>query len=118
MCSFKRNNKSNKNHIRNLIVDGTSFSKSEDIAEQLHRFFCNIGANLAKNLPLPKVHFTQYLNNSLSPSFYCDQIYPYEINNLLDSLKKKKTSGSDPFNADLIHGISQYIYIGSSLLHI
>ena len=49
VCSFKKSNR-NSTSIQKLIVSGNEITEVQDIAEELNKYFSNVGQNLVKEL--------------------------------------------------------------------
>ena len=82
----------NKLSIPKLVINENIETDSKLIANEFNKYFCNVGADLAKNL-LPSNHnldFKYFLPPSRINSFMCDSISHSEILNIIINLKSKK----------------------------
>ena len=55
-----------------MIYDNET-SDSKDIAEEFNNFFTNIGKKINDNIPPADTHFSNYLQEKNSESFFIDQ---------------------------------------------
>ncbi len=104
LCCKDTKNSKNKLSILKLSINGNAITDSKVMSEELNNYFCGVGAELAKNLALPKLNldFKHFLPPSKLNSFVCDSISCKEIKNTIERLKSKKSCGPDSINANFI----------------
>jgi len=92
-----------KTAIDKIVTDDEIVITSAlDISNFFNEFFCNVGSNLLKKLPVNNSNFSDYLNNSTANSMYVEEVTTSEIFNLIMSLKGNKSSGPDGISCRLI----------------
>ena len=64
-----------------FLKNNTRISKKEDIANGFNHFFTNVGANLAKNIPLPDkdVSIYDYLEGEVGHTMFLNPVDDQEI---------------------------------------
>ena len=96
--------KNSKKHteIEKLIYNNITYDNNCDIANTLNEYFVNVGAILAKNLPISPISFKSYLGPSVQNSIFLDQITAAEVCNVIGSMRGGTAAGDDGFNLELI----------------
>ena len=92
------NKMQNKQSIIDKIkVDGILMERPKEISNALANYFASIGDNLSSNLPPSKQSLKHYLNKipTCSATVFATPTTPIEINNLINSLANKNSSGYD-----------------------
>ena len=84
------------NSPNKLIIDGHEIKNDKAIADELNKFFSNIGKNLASTIPKPNLPYNYYLDKPQASSFFLSPVSLTEIENIIMSLKLTKTCG--PFS--------------------
>ena len=84
-------NKSKSDLISRLIIDGKSVTQDKEIAEEMNKFFCSVGPNLAAKLPPSKSNHKSYMKFNQVDSFFARPVDPKELSDLINSLKKQGT---------------------------
>ena len=80
------------------------------VLRSFNNFFCNVGANLAKNFEKnDKPRFEKYLRNPNSSSLYLEPVSTNEIINLINSLNTNKSVGHDATPAHFLRIASHLI---------
>ena len=77
--------------IKELIVDGHSYSTEAAIAERFNDFFSGIAAELDCELPETDTSPLSWLPPPHSSSFYMFPVTEYECKKIIDNLKNSKT---------------------------
>ena len=97
--------------IPKLVINGNEVTDAKVMSDEFNNYFCNVGANLAKNLPPPKLNmdFKYYLPPSRLNSFVCDSISYTEIQSMISKSKSKKSCGLDSLNANFILEFENYL---------
>ena len=65
----------------------------KDIPDVFNKYFSNIGQSLASKLPESRIHFSYYLKDNYSNSFYFNHVTPYEIESEITQLSCSKSVG-------------------------
>jgi len=109
--TFNPNKKQSHLTVKKLTLDDdTVLDKEVSIAESFNNYFCNIGSDLASKLPnVDNDKFKRYLPPSLSNSFVCNEITLAELDNVISTLKNKKSCGPDQFSSFIIKSSKQFI---------
>ena len=79
------------------------------MANAFNKFFVEIGENVEKKIPLPKLTFRSYMRNPNQKSIFlgpCDQ---QEISNILMALKSSKASGPNSIPSNILIEFSDYL---------
>ena len=84
------------NSPNKLIIDGHEIKNDKAIADELNKFFSNIGKNLASTIPKPNLPYNYYLDKPQASSFFLSPVSLTEIENIIMSLNLTKTCG--PFS--------------------
>lgn len=102
LCSNSKKEKCNSSIDKLFDDNGAEIISPLDISNCFNNFFCNVGKNLVKQLPVSSKHFSDYCNKSFPNSIYVEDVTTYEILNLIASLKNNKSSGPDGINCRLL----------------
>jgi len=70
ICSFKSKQKSKSSLIAKLKIDNAEIVVPQEICNELNKYFCSVGSNLANKLPQSKLDYTRYMDPSLKESFF------------------------------------------------
>ena len=84
------------NSPNKLIIDGHEIKNDKAIADELNKFFSNIGKNLVSTIPKPNLPYNYYLDKPQASSFFLSPVSLTEIENIIMSLNLTKTCG--PFS--------------------
>ena len=89
-------NKKGNSHISKLVdPDGNTATKSEEIAENFNKYFCNIASNLKQNFNCPdgseSSNYNEFLKNPVSNSIHLNDADASEVYNIIKSFKNKAT---------------------------
>ena len=106
----KNNDKSNT--IDSFRINGKEISNHADIANGFCDFFTNVGPKLSNQIPPSRYHYSQYLNNlkfSSNSNIYLVPTDGNEINDIIRSLKNKKSAGPDGISSFMLKQISDAI---------
>jgi len=95
-------NSKEKNAINSIIDENRKIFESQEIANCMNNYFCNIGENLSKKLVRPKLSFEKYMDNSLCSSIFCNEITSDELQNIIKNLKPNKSPGCDNIGPSLV----------------
>ena len=80
----------NKSNIfEKIIVNGTEFSESNQIANHFNEYFTSVGPKLNEQIPTSNIEPTSFLSFNQVNSFYFRSTTPFEISCIINSLKKK-----------------------------
>jgi hypothetical protein len=102
ICSNSKNSNV-KNKIDKIVDDcGREITSCSDISNCFNEYFCSVGSNLFKKIPVISKHFSEYLNKPVTKSIYVEDVTAHEVFNLIKSLKSNKSSGPDGLNCGLL----------------
>ena len=73
-----------------------------EIANSFNTHFSNIGASLANNIPSTNSHYTDFLHNPNSFSFFLTPTNFLEVIKISNDLKSSSSCGSDGINSSVI----------------
>ena len=76
-------------------INNTSINDPQIIANEFCIFFTNVGINYANNIPASKYTFDKYMGNKSTQNIYLAPTDPYEISRIINSFKRKHSSGHD-----------------------
>jgi hypothetical protein len=102
ICNFKFKNNSKKCKINKLLVNEKYTSDPSLVANHFNDYFCNVGTNLAKSLPVVDSDFKVYLKKPNPHSFVCEQISYNELLNQITSLNNSNSSSTDCMSNNII----------------
>ena len=88
----------------------TIITDTKEIANRFNKFFTNIGSDLAKNINYSgtKNHKT-YLDTPINKKFNFTQVTVRNVNDILESLPSKTSSGYDGLSLKLLKSIKHII---------
>ena len=99
----------NKHEVAGLFkLDGTLTNDRKAISNGFCDFFSNVGSNLAKNIPKFRYDFNHYLPEKNPDTIYLTPTDPFEIINILNNLKPKKSSGIEDISNQLLKKLSSW----------
>ena len=103
------NNKNDKNiNINNIKVDNKTITNQTEITNEFNHFFVNIGKNLADQIN-SESNPESFLRNSIANSIYLEEVTILELQNEINDLDVKKSSGHDDLSAKFIKIISPVV---------
>ena len=102
--SFTPRTSATSSKISKLQTDNDVITDAGEIASLFNNYFCNVGKNLATNLPHSSStnNFNSFLPPPIQNSFVCEYITHLEIFNSIAKLATKNSSGPDDFKAKFI----------------
>lgn len=99
-----------------LTINEHEITNDKAIADQLNKFFSNIGKNLALTVPKPNLPFNCYLHKPQASSFFLSPTTPTEIENIIMSLSSTKASGPFSISTSLLKTLKGVLSIPLQLL--
>jgi len=99
-----------------LIINEHEITNDKAIADQLNKFFSNIGKNLASTVPKPNLPFNCYLDKPQASSFFLSPTTSTEIENIIMSLSSTKASGPFSISTSLLKTLKGILSIPLPLL--
>ena len=119
--SYKGNSKKTWEVIKNVInkkktssgfpeffIDGCLVSEPQVIADKFNDYFCNIGPNLAKNIPSTTNSFKAFLKDANTESIFLEPVGKKEVLDIIMSLKNG-SPGIDNIPASAIKFVANCI---------
>lgn len=85
-----------------FLIDGTYVSEKKTIADEMNKFFINIGPSLSQRIDHPNQTFTSYLTTPEAISFSFSEVSDETVHKAIDSLKPKSSSGLDGISCKLL----------------
>ena len=104
----------NLNH--KYYKDDCIFENPDDIVNGFNDYFVNVGQEQASKIPNSTKHFTDFLGERCHSSLFFNPTNQEEIFKVVNSLKNKKSYGSDEISNNLLKLIIPYII--NPLVHI
>ena len=95
----------NKSNISKVRSNNRIIEDSKNIANIFNEHFSTIGANLAKNIPPSKKHFSEFLGQPNPNSIFFAPTTRYEIIDIVSALKNKKSAGHDEIDNFILKGV-------------
>ena len=92
-------------------INNAPINDPELIANEFYKFFTNIGKKYANDIPTSQFSFDHYMGNKSNLNMFLSPTDPYEVAKLIDSLKRKYSSGHDGLTAALIKDIKKMILL-------
>ena len=99
-----------------LIINEHEITNDKAIADQLNKFFSNIGKNLALTVPKPNLPFNCYLDKPQASSFFLSPTNRTGIENIIMSLSSTKASGPFSISTSLLKTLKGVLSIPLQLL--
>ena len=94
---------------KRLVVNDLECFDKKPIAENFNKFFSEIGPKLASNILHSLISFEHFLHSDY-PSLEGKPITDDKLNEALQTLKTKNSSGYDEISSDVIKHISPSIF--------
>ena len=90
-----------------FLKNNTRISKKEDIANGFNHFFTNVGANLAKSIPLPDkdVSIYDYLEGEVGHTMFLNPVDDQEIIRTVQNCKNKMSTDYNDINMLMVKKI-------------
>ena len=104
------------NSPKKLIIDGHEIKNDKAIAEELNKFFSNVGKNLASTIPKPNLPHNYYLDKPQASSFFLSPVSLTEIENIIMSLNLTKACGPLSIPASILKILKSVLAIPLQLL--
>ena len=111
-------NRGNLSHISNLMINSSRVQDPTKMANAFNRYFVNVGTNVDKSIPRTKKSPFDYLKERNPNSFFLAPVTPREIEIIINSFNKNKSTGPYSIPILLLKILSSYISIPlASLVH-
>ena len=94
---------------KRLVVNDLECFDNKTTAVNFNKFFSEIGPKLASKIPHSLISFEHFLHGDY-PSLEEKPITDDELNEALQTLKTKKSSGCDEISSDVIERISPSVF--------
>ena len=98
ICNFKHAKNSQKMSINKIMIDKVTVEEPSAIATHFNEYFCNLGQNLAKSIPVSKYNYETYMKHSNPCTFVCESVSYNEILNAIYDFNNSKCSSVDNFS--------------------
>ena len=96
----KKQKQNNINCIK--LGNGTSITDHKNIANELNKYFVNIGPKLARRINPTQKNYRHYLKKLQPNSFFIDPTDPMEIQSLIHNFSTHKAAGPDQISIKAI----------------
>ena len=104
------NTQANKrNEAMTLNINGKIISDNKNVADSFNQYFTTVAHNLIDKLGPSTNHFTKYLANPNSESFFLDPVAPEEVNDIIANLEESKSYDSYDIPPKLIKLVRETI---------
>ena len=97
-------------------LNNASISDPNQIANEFCKFFTNIGPEYASAIPTAQKPYDQHLKNRIPNSIFFAPTDPYEILNIITTLKNKKSCGHDNISTSFLKDIGKQVCNPISIL--
>lgn len=104
-----------QNRIDKLQVEGNYIENEDDIPDVMNNFFCTVGKDLAKEIPMGRNHHI-YLKNKNRATFFLSPIDESEITKEILQMNSKKSPGPDNLSPKILKFCEPFIRKPLSLL--
>ena len=104
-------NRGNLSHISNLMINSSRVQDPTKMANAFNRYFVNVGTNVDKSIPRTKKSPFDYLKERNPNSFFVAPVTPREIESIINSFNKNKSTGPYSIRIFLLKILSSYISI-------
>ena len=94
---------------KRLVINNLEFFDKKTIAKNVNKFIGEFGPKLASNIPHSLISFEQFLHGDY-PFLEEKPITDDELNEALQTLKTKKSSGYNETSSDVIKHISPSVF--------
>ena len=97
LFGFVLNKNNIKSSVTNFVNDGNKIANPQEIVEQFHDYFVNIGNDLVRSIPITSTEFSSYLenNNSFMDTFALFLTNSNEIIEIVNDVVDKSSFGYD-----------------------
>ena len=116
----KITNKTQNKHsiIEKIKIDGILIERPKEISNALADYFANIGNKLSNKLQPPKHSLESYINKipTCPSTMFASPTTPIEINNLINSLSNKHSSGYDNISNHMLKWLRPVISVPLSII--
>mgnify|MGYP000953569661 CR=1 FL=1 len=102
------NKKAKHNQIVELKINNVSVTGDYEIANAMNKYFCNVGKNLADELPAGK-DFHNYLKPPVQESIFLYPATEQEISDEIKKLNPRKSPGHDCISSKIIQACEPII---------
>lgn len=104
-----QNNKNGRNtKINNIKGNNKNITNQSEITNEFNHFFVNIGKNIADQIHSDN-NLETFLRNPIANSIYLEEVTIIELQNEINDLNVKKSSGHDNLSAKFIKIISPIV---------
>ena len=107
IVNVKKN--SNTSHISHLLINDSCVSDPTKMADIFNQYFVNVGIKVDKSIPRSKKSPLSYLKNRNSDSLFLAPVTPNEIEIIINSLNKNKSTAPYSIPVVLLKILSSYI---------
>ena len=93
-----------------FVIDGTSISNPNEIANSFNQYFTNIGPELASQITQPgEITFMNYLTDPTNEIFHFQMVSTADVIKVIDKLKNKTSCGLDNISNRLLKTVKTEI---------
>ena len=90
-------------------INNENITDPNKIANEFCNFFTNVGITYANEIPKSKFTHHHYMQNKVQTNMFMAPTDPYEIIKIIDTLKRKNSTGHDNISSSLIKDIKHVI---------
>ena len=105
--SVLNRNKSKESNIEYLTINGRKINSPELIADALNDYFVHVGEQTSINIPSSNKSFRDYMTNHNVPEFEFKTVNSIDIEDIINSLQAKSSSGVDGINTILLKSLKK-----------
>ena len=86
------NGKEKSKKISEIFVDGLKLTTDEDMSNAFNKHFCNVGKSIAESIPISSQSYNIFMQGNYPESFFLSPVSPWEISQIICSMKNKSTN--------------------------
>ena len=105
---LNRNKRAN-NFPSHIISQNRKIDDKQEIVDVLNNYFCNIGQQLADNIPDSSKTYSYYLKKQITSTFSFSMVDTNTVNKMLKGFKPKTSKGFDGISMKMIKHVSDFV---------
>ena len=87
--------KKSKEFTKEIVNNNVTVANPAEMADVFNNYFVDICTTLSRNIPEPNKRFQYFLKNPNPKTIFLTPITEYEVKNIVNNLKPKKSPGCD-----------------------
>ena len=94
--------------INKLLINDKYVVNDQEISNHMNHYFCEIGKNLAADIPQGR-SYTTYLKDKVQETMFLEAIHENEVTNEINQLNDRKSPGPDNISPRILKACEPYI---------